>query len=123
MPLQNLFGNLALDENVTPIKNRFSPSIGAPTIVNASGLTTLHTPAAGQRIRFKWVGMSTPPTNGNTVFATIKLGGESLYSWYMGAPGAFAHGAVREGPVDGLLEIDCDVAQPIAVNIDVEEFV
>jgi hypothetical protein len=115
-------GGLALDSDILPIKNRFSPSIGSPATVAAAGNTTVYTPAAGKSIRLKWIGLSSPSTNTAVNLVDVILSGTTIYRWDMGFPGAFAHGTVREGAVNGTLVVSCSNAQPLHVNFDVEEF-
>jgi hypothetical protein len=101
---------------------RFSVSHGAPVTVSAVGDTTVYTPIPGNRIRLKWIGLSTPNTNTDTALVTVSLGGAPIYAWDMGNPGAFAHGTVREGPIDGVLAVNLSAAQTVRVNFDLEEF-
>ena len=97
-------------------------SLGAPQTVTQQGNTTVYTPTAGKSIRLKWLGMSSPSTNTATTVATVSLGSNTIYIWDMGAPGAFAHGSVREGAVNGTLVVNLSVAQTVHVNMDLEEF-
>lgn len=104
------------------VANRFSPSQGEAVTVSASGPTDVYTPASGQRVRLKWVGLSTSENNGAETIVTVKLGDVECYKWAMGVPGAFAHGVVREGGVDESLTVVLSNAQTVYVNFDVEEF-
>ncbi len=103
---------------------RFGAVTGSPVTVTAAGDTTVYTPAAGMRVRLKWVGLSSPSTNSAPTTATVKWSGATgnVYRWSMGAPGAFAHGSVREGAVDEALVVNLSEAQSVFVNLDVEEF-
>lgn len=113
---------VALDATLVPVKNRFSPSIGSPATVAASGSTVVYTPASGKSIRLKWIGLSSPSTNTAVNLVDVVLSGTTIYRWDMGFPGAFAHGTVREGSANGTLSVSCSNAQPLHVNFDVEEF-
>lgn len=117
---------VALDTNLTPIKNRFSPSTGsfASNPVSVSGNTTVYTPAAGQRIRLKWIFLGTLDSNSANVVVGIKFGssGTAFYTVPMGKPGAFAHGTVREGAANDPLVLNLSAAQPVYVSFDLEEF-
>lgn len=119
---------VAQDATNLPIRNRFAPSTGNAVEVTASGDTIIYTPAAGKRIRLKWIGLSSHPTGAAAVKVQMKFnpGGTAFYEWYMGAPGAFAHGVVRESAVNDVLYVNCDVApgapKPLLVNIDVEDY-
>lgn len=103
---------------------RFGVVSGGPSTVSALGDTTVYTPGAGMRVRLKWVGLSSPSTNTAPTTATVKWSGASgeIYRWSMGAPGAFAHGSVREGAVNESLIVNLSAAQSVFVNLDVEEF-
>jgi hypothetical protein len=91
--------------------------------VSASGDTVVWTPAAGARIRLRWVGLSTPDTNASSVLAKWRFGtGDYFWHWLLGKPGAFAHGALREGDVDEPLKINLDAAVAVYVAFDLEEF-
>lgn len=102
------------------------PSVGDAVEVTGAGDTTLRTPASGMRLRLKWIGLSSNPAMGSTTKATVRFGSNSpFYRWWMGAPGAFAHGMVREGGVNEALIINCTSpptgVTPLLANFDVEE--
>lgn len=107
---------------VPEITARFGLALGSPLKITSAGLTTIYTPAAGKKIRLKWLALATPDTNSATVIATITLDGTDIYMWPLGAPGAFMHSSVREGGKDGILTITLSAAQEVYVNLDVEEF-
>jgi hypothetical protein len=105
------------------VDKRFGVVSGTPQTVSLAGDTTIYTPAAGHRVRLKWVGLSSPSTNTATVIATVKWSdGTLIYIWDLGAPGAFAHSSVREGAVDASLVVTLSGSQTIRFNLDVEEF-
>jgi hypothetical protein len=115
------------DANLQPVRNRFAASLGNLTEVTAAGDTDVYIPGSGKRIRLKWAGFSSSPAMPATTKAKIRFGSNAaFYGWWMGAPGAFAHGVVREGAVDEKLTVNCSVAPgastPLIVNLDVEEF-
>lgn len=95
---------------------------GSPVTISASGATTVYTPSSGKRVRLYWVGLSSPSSNTGTVTATVSLGGSAIYVWDMGAPGAFAHKSVREGPADGTITVTLSGSQTVHVNLDLEDF-
>lgn len=90
--------------------------------VTSSGSTNVYTPAAGKRVRVKWLGAATPENNPSDVVIEFRLGATFIYRWLLGRPGVFAHGAVREGAVDAPLVAVLDTAGTVYVNLDVEEF-
>lgn len=104
------------------IRKRFGVSSGSAQTVSSSGDTTVYTPASGRHIRLKWIGLSSPSSNSASVLVTVKIGSITLYIWDMGAPGAFAHGTVREGAVNEVLKVNLSDAQTVRVNFDLEEF-
>lgn len=119
---------VATENTLLPIHNRFSVKTGTPAVVNASGDTVLHTPAAGKRIRWSWVGLVTVE-NSASVEVTLGFGTgggpitTEVYKLKMGKTFAFAHGMVREGAVDQDLTINLSAgSQPVYVNYDLEEF-
>jgi hypothetical protein len=109
---------------VHDITKRFGAvSLGTPQLINIVGPTVLHTPASGCRIRLKWIALATPDTNTAAIVATVNLSGQDIYIWPLGAPGAFMHSSVREGDIDGTLQITLsDSGQNVYVNMDIEEF-
>lgn len=106
------------------LESKFGPSHGTPQTLSTSGDHDVYVPVSGYRVRLKWVGFSSPDSNTATVLATLKWSGAtgSIYAWDLSAPGAFAHGTVREGAVDEKLVVNLDGAQTVRVNLDVEEF-
>jgi hypothetical protein len=94
---------------------------GTPALVNSTTETAVHTPASGKKIRLKWLYLATPEDNSAPIIVTVKIGTVNIYKVPMGAPGAFAHSSVREGAVDDALTVTCSAAQPLYVNLDVEE--
>ena len=105
------------------IEKRFGAvSNGTPQTVSGAGDTLVHSPASGKALRVKWLGLSSPPENTATTVVTVKLSGNPIYIWAMGAPGAFAHSFVREGDVNGTLVVNLSAAQTVYVNFDLEEF-
>jgi endonuclease YncB( thermonuclease family) len=104
------------------LARRYSNMSGTTQTVTASGDTTVYTPGSGKAIRLKWLGMSSPDSNANSTVATVKLGGTSIYAWdFSKNGGAFAHGCVREGSVNGTLVINLSVAATLHVSMDLEE--
>lgn len=104
------------------VTKRFGVSGGSPTTCTTTAATTLYTPASGKSIRLKWLGLSSPDSNSSSTLVTVRIGSTVIYLWDMGAPGAFAHGSVREGAADETLTLSMSVAQTVHANIDVEEF-
>jgi hypothetical protein len=105
------------------LQSRFGVSTGFAQSVSSPGATTVYTPAAGSRARLKWIGLSSPAGNTAETVVSIRFAaGTPFYIWNMGAPGAFAHGTVREGGVDEPLIVSLTAGQMVYVNFDVEDF-
>lgn len=107
----------------TNLDGRYGTIVGNSGTVSAAGDNTIRTPAAGKTIRLKWVGMSSPDNNPNSVVATVKLGGVSVYTWdFSKNGGAFAHGTVRtDGGANASLVVNLSVAATIHYNFELEE--
>lgn len=105
------------------IRKRFGVSSGNAQTVSSSGDTTVYTCPANKHIRLKWTGWSSPASNTAETLVAMRFGANTaFYKWSMGAPGAFAHGVVREGAVNEDLIVNLSAAQPVYVNLDVEVF-
>ena len=102
------------------ITNRFSGSkITTGQVVEASGSTILVTPASGFELTVYWVGLVASENNAGEVLATVKLGSETLYDWYLAKAGAFAHWEPATFP--GKLTIELSQAYKVAVNYSYTE--
>jgi hypothetical protein len=106
------------------LQSRFGVVTGTPQTLSTSGDHDIYTPATGNRVRLKWLWLSSPEANTASVLATVKWSGATgnIYLVDLGAPGAFAHGSVREGATDEKVVVNLDGAQTVRVNVDVEEF-
>lgn len=95
-------------------------------VVNSSGVTTVHTPAAGKRIRLYWFGFSGNPDNAAKVKVALRFtagGTDFVEVWLSQYGGIFAHNwkggeAYVLGGVDETLEVNLSAAQEVIVNID-----
>jgi hypothetical protein len=126
-PLENAFGELALDATLLA---RFGEHATIAKRITGVGDQTLVTPNSGKRIRLYWLGMSTSETNSGEVLAIVKLataydpsgGPHERYRWEMGAPGAFSHWQTITGVADAPLVVNLNVAgRPVEVNYTYEE--
>jgi hypothetical protein len=126
-PLRNAFEDLATEDSLAHVKNRFAPALRTTEAVSvaAAGDNTVKTPAAGKRLRVHWVGLSTSQDNTAETLATVKFGpaGTARYLWNMGNPGGFSHWETLEGAVNEALVVGLSVAQPVQVNVTYEEVV
>jgi|SRR5579859_859595 len=104
------------------VHSRFGVSTGSPSTVSSAGDTTVYTPTTGKSVRLKWIGLSSPSTNTAPTTVKVSIGATEIYRWSMGAPGAFAHGVVREGAVNDVVKVNLSAAQTVFVNLDLEEF-
>lgn len=84
--------------------------------VTAVGDTTIHTPAAGKKIRLYWVSALNDPDQTNTPRIILKFGATELYRAY-----AVAHWEVFDGAVDQALVCNLDQAGDVAVTVHLEE--
>lgn len=120
---------VALDATLSPVRNRFSPSLatGYPAVnpVNTTGDTVVYTPAAGKAIRLKWLYLATLDSNAANVVAKVRFSsqavGASFYTVPLGKPGGFAHGTVRESVANDTLIVNLSAAQPVYLSFDIEE--
>ena len=104
------------------LTNRFSGSkITTGQVVEAAGPTTLVAPAAEQELTVYWVGLVASENNAGEVLATVKLGSETLYSWYLGKGGAFAHW--EPVTLAGSLVVELNKAYKVGVNYTYTESV
>lgn len=113
----------AFDESVHgTLSNKFGASLGSGTVFSTSGNHDVVTPTPGKSIRLRWIALATSADNGGEVVVTVKIGTSVLYQWPLGAPGAFAHGSVREGGADEKLIVNLSASYPVFVNYEYEEF-
>lgn len=84
--------------------------------VTASGDTTVHTPAAGKRIRLRWIYAINDPTASSAPLIKVSLGAEEKYrAW------ALSKAQRVTGPADGELIINLSQAGNVAVTALLEE--
>lgn len=84
--------------------------------VTASGSTTVYTPAAGKRIRLRWIYAINDPGLTASPLIKVFLGAEEKYRVY-----ALSKRQMTTGPVDGALIINLDQAAEVAVTALLEE--
>lgn len=84
--------------------------------VTASGSTTVYTPAAGRRIRLRWVYAISDPSSATSPLIKVSLGATELYRVY-----ALSKRQLATGPTDGALIINLSAAGSVAVTALIEE--
>lgn len=84
--------------------------------VTASGSTTVHTPAAGKRIRLRWLYAINDPGSSATPLIKILLGAEEKFRVY-----AISKRQWTTGPVDGALIVNLSEAAEVACTFLLEE--
>lgn len=84
--------------------------------VTATGETTVHTPAAGKKMRLFWVSAINDPDQSQSPLIQIKLGATELYRAY-----AVAHWEVFDGAVDAPLTVTLDQSGSVAVTAHYQE--
>jgi hypothetical protein len=103
---------------------RYGDHVTKAGLVNTTGDNTLHTPAAGKRIRLYWIALSTSQDNTAENLIQVKLtdaDGTVKYRWRMGNPGAFVGGRTIEGNVDEPLILNLATTDGVDWNVDLEE--
>jgi outer membrane murein-binding lipoprotein Lpp len=103
---------------------RYGDHVTKAGLANTIGDNTLHTPAAGKRIRLYWIGLSTSQDNVAENLIQIKLtdaDGTVKYRWRMGNPGAFVGGRTIEGNADEPLILNLATTDGVDWNVDLEE--
>lgn len=85
------------------------------TVINA-GDTTVYTPAAGKRIRLRWIYAINDPTASTAPVISVKLGATEIYRVY-----ALSKRQKVTGPIDGQLIINLSVPGNVQVTALVEE--
>lgn len=84
--------------------------------VTASGDTTIYTPAAGMKVRLRWIYAMNDPTSATAVLIKVFLDTEEKYrAW------ALSKGQQVTGPTDGALVINLSGAANVAVTALLEE--
>lgn len=84
--------------------------------VTSSGDTTVYTPAAGKKVRLRWIYAINDPTSTTAPLIKIKLGATEIYRVW-----ALSKRQVVTGPVDGALTVNLSVAGNVAVTALLEE--
>lgn len=85
--------------------------------ITASGSTTIYTPAAGKRLRLRWIYALNDPGASSSPLIKIFLGAEEKFRVY-----ALSKRQFCTGPVDGALIINLSEAAEVAVTALIEEF-
>lgn len=84
--------------------------------VTATGSTTIHTPAAGKRIRAHMIYAINDPDLSVNPLISVFLGAQEKYRVY-----ALSNRQTMTGPVDGALTISLSEAASVAVTVLLEE--
>ena len=84
--------------------------------VTASGSTAIYTPAAGRRVRLRWIYAINDPGSTASPLIKVLLGSQEKYRVY-----ALSKRQLVTGPVDGALVIDLSEAAEVAVTALIEE--
>lgn len=84
--------------------------------VTASGNTTVHTPAAGRRIRLRWIYAINDPSAATNPLIKVFLGADEKYRVY-----ALSKRQLATGPVNGSLIINLSTTGSVAVTAIIEE--
>lgn len=84
--------------------------------VTAAGNTTVHTPAAGKRIRLRWTYAINNPSSSSTPLIKVFLGAEEKYRVF-----ALSKRQTVTGPVNGALIINLSTTGSVAVTALLEE--
>ena len=100
----------------------YNPQSGSPSLITTAGDNIIYTPALGNRIRIKWIGLRTPRDNAPDIEVIIKIGSANIYRWYMTKLDLFSHSTIREGAVNEPLIVNLSVNSNLYVNFDLEEF-
>ncbi len=85
--------------------------------VTASGSTAIYTPAAGKRLRLRWIYALNDPGSTASPLIKIFLGAEEKFRVY-----ALSKRQFCTGPVNGALIINPSEAAEVAVTALIEEF-
>lgn len=84
--------------------------------VTASGNTTVHTPAAGKRIRLHWMYAINDPGAATNPLIKVFLGADEKYRVY-----ALSKRQLATGPVDGALILNLSTTGSVAVTALIQE--
>lgn len=84
--------------------------------VTASGNTTIYTPAAGKRVRLRWIYAINDPGGTSNPLIKVFLGAEEKYRVY-----ALSKRQLATGPVDGALIFNLSTTGSVAVTAILQE--
>lgn len=84
--------------------------------VTASGNTTVHTPAAGKRIRLHWMYAINDPSAATNPLIKVFLGADEKYRVY-----ALSKRQLATGPVNGALILNLSTTGSVAVTALIQE--
>ncbi len=106
------------------LTNRFSgDKLTEATVIEAEGLNTIHTPLEGHYLTLYWIALSSSQENAGEVLATVKIGFQTAYEWYLGNPGAFMHWEPIKGELSESLTVTLSAPQKVAVSFTYSESV
>jgi hypothetical protein len=111
------------DEHGDPmwtLAKRFGHADVASAIEVSSASNSIHTPAAGNAIRLKWIYVASPEDSVDTVVLVTLTG--TQYHFPLPAPGVFLRTSIREGDADDSLVVALSPATTAYVNYELEEF-
>jgi hypothetical protein len=103
---------------------RYGDHVTKAGFTTTAGDNTLHTPAAGKKIRLYWIALSSSQDNAAENLIQVKLtdsDGTVKYRWRMGNPGAFAGSRTIEGNANEALVLELANTNGIDWNVDLEE--
>jgi len=84
--------------------------------VTAAGSTTIYTPAAGRRVRLRWIYAINDPGSAASPLIKVFLGAEEKYRVF-----ALSKRQMTTGPVDGAVIVNLSEAAEVAVTVLLEE--
>lgn len=114
MALQNAFENLAVEaKQLDSGELEFTHYV---TTVTASGDTTLITPAAGKKIRTRWLYAVNDPSATSPPLITFKLGSTEFFRVY-----ALSKRHVKTGGTDEVLAVNLSATGSVAITVIYEE--
>ncbi len=107
------------------ITNRFSgDKLTEAATIEAEGVNTIHTPLEGHYLTLYWIALSSSQENEGEVLATIKIGFQTAYEWYLGNLGqSFEHWEPIKGELSEALTVTLSGKHKVAVAFTYSESV